>query len=520
MGRRIALLIASLILYVSFLVSNGSAQTATTGTIEGIVTDSNGAVVPGVKVTVTSPNLIRAQSATTDREGRYRILNLPPGMYSVIAEATAGFARFERADVHVNLSKTSTLPIQLEPAGATASVTIRGTSSAVVDTNSNTGGTSVSTEQFSSFTTRRTVQSLYTIAPSVVRSGLRDVSGRDRDPSVAGSSGLVNGYILDGVNTTDPAFGGSGANLPFEFVQEVEIKTGAYGAEYGLSTGGIFNVLTKSGGNDLHGDVFAYFTTKGLVRDTKQFPFTGSAPNGFSELDAGFDLGGPIKKDKLWFFGAFNPQRRENFYFTQTFHESASNKVTTPFYAGKLTYAPNQRNTLTFSTFGDFTKITGFRVNIAGNAVPLGGTLSGFGADPDSFLGEGQLGGDNYTVRLNSTISPNWISEFAFGAHHQRNKLHPGPNILQVEAVTDNFAIVLTAKSSQSPTSILILAHLLASLRLSTAAADRWSARLFARAFRKESQIKAATAVKRRPDCRTSLVATHSNMDSSLLRTG
>ncbi len=442
MGRRIELVIAPLILNVSLLVINVSAQTITTGTIEGIVTDSNGAVVPAVKVTVTSPNLIRAQSVTTDTEGRYRILNLPPGRYSVVAEATAGFARFERADVYVNLSKTSTLPIQLEPAGATASVTISGSSSAVVDTNSNTGGTSVSTDQFSSFTTRRTVQSLYTIAPSVTRSGLRDVSGRDRDPSVAGSSGLENGYILDGVNTTDPAFGGSGANLPFEFVQEVEIKTGAYGAEYGLSTGGIFNVLTKSGGNDLHGDIFAYFTTKGLVRDTKQFPFTGSAPNGFSELDAGFDLGGPIRKDKLWFFGAFNPQRRENFYFTQTFRQSASNKVTTPFYAGKLTFAANQRNTLTFSTFGDFTNITGFRVNMVGNAVPLGGTLSGFGADPDSFLGDGQLGGDNYTVRLNSTLAPNWISEFAFGAHHQRNNLHAPTNILQVEAVTDNFAIV------------------------------------------------------------------------------
>ena len=101
---------------------------------------------------------------------------------------------------------------------------------------------------------------------------LRDASGRDRDPSVGGSSGPENNYILDGVNTTDPAFGGSGANLPFEFVQEVEIKTGAYGAEYGKSTGGIFNVITKSGGNEFHGDVFGYFTTKGLVRETKKFP--------------------------------------------------------------------------------------------------------------------------------------------------------------------------------------------------------------------------------------------------------
>src|SRR4029077_20357324 len=124
-----------------------------------------------------------------------------------------------------------------------------------------------------------------------------------------------------------------------------------------------------------------------------------------------FDLGGAIKKDKLWFFGAFNPQRRENSYFTQTLRQPASNKVTTPFYAGKLTYAINQQHTLTFSTFRDFTKITGFRVNISGTVQALGGALSCFGADPNSFLGVGEVGGDNYTVRLNSTIKPNWISE-------------------------------------------------------------------------------------------------------------
>jgi outer membrane receptor protein involved in Fe transport len=440
MGLRIELFITVLlILCASFLVRSASAQTTTTGTIEGIVIDRNGAVVPVVTITVTSPNLIRTQLATTDNEGRYRILNLPPGRYVVTAEAAVGFARFIKADVDVSLSKTTSVVIQLEPAGATATVTVSSTSGAAVDTTSNTGGTSVSTEQFSDFTTRRTVQSLYTIAPSVVRSGLRDQSGRDRDPSVAGSSGLENSYIFDGVNTTDPAFGGSGANLPFEFVQEVNIKTGAYGAEYGLATGGIFNVLTKSGGNDLHGDVFAYFTTKALVRATKYFPFTGSAPNGFSELDAGFDLGGAIKKDKLWFFGAFNPQRRENSYLTQTFHLPVSNKVTTPFYAGKLTYAPNERNTLTFSTFGDFTKIVGFRVGIAGAGGPA---MSGFGADPNSFSSEGQLGGDNYTVRMNSTITSNWIGEFAFGAHSQRNNLIPPATPANTEAVLDNFAIV------------------------------------------------------------------------------
>jgi outer membrane receptor protein involved in Fe transport len=237
-----------------------------------------------VTVTIAGANLIRAQSATSNDEGFYRLLNIPPGRYTVTIEASQGFARYEQTDVEVNLSRTSTVAITLQPAGATASIDVTASSGAAVDVTSNTTGTNVSTEQFSNFPTQRTVQSLYSIAPTVTRSGLRDASGRDRDPSVGGSSGPENNYILDGVNVSDPAFGGSGANLPFEFVQEVQVLTGAYGADIGKSTGGVFNVITKSGSNDIRGDVFGYFTARGFVREVKTtaIPRTGAAPNGFS----------------------------------------------------------------------------------------------------------------------------------------------------------------------------------------------------------------------------------------------
>ncbi len=411
------------------------AQTATTGTIEGTVSDVTGAVVPGATVKVTSPNLILAQSVTTDSQGRYRIANLPPGTYTVTVEPTSGFAKYEQSNVLVNLSTTTTIEIRLQPQGASAVVEVVA-GSATLDLNNNTTGTNVTTDQFSNFPTQRTVQSLYTIAPTVSRSGLRDASGRDRDPSVGGSSGPENNYILDGVTTTDPAFGGSGANLPFEFVQEVEIKTGAYGAEYGKSTGGIFNVITKSGGNEFHGDAFFYGNPQQFVRETKSFPFTGSAPNGFSELDGGFDIGGPIKRDKLWFFGAFNPQRRTNHFLTQTFRQDVENKVTTPFYAGKITYGINQNHVLTFSTFGDFTKQEGFLF------TGLTNDISGFGVDPNSFQGTRETGGHNYAVRLNSTFSPNFIGEFTFGAHLQRANTIPLESVENTELITDNFAVL------------------------------------------------------------------------------
>jgi len=423
-------------LLMSFALFAGSvfAQSSTTGSIEGTVADQTGAAVPGIAVRVTSPNLISAQTATTDESGRYRLSNLPPGRYTVVVEAEKGFDKFERADVEVNLSRTSTVEISLRPAGAQASVTITDTAGAAVDVSGNTTGSNVSSEQFSNFPTQRTVQGLYTIAPTVTRSGLRDATGRDRDPSVGGSSGPENNYILDGVNTTDPAFGGSGANLPFEFVQEVEIKTGAYGPEYGRSTGGIFNVITKSGGNEFHGDIFGYGTTKGLVREVKNFPFTGSSATGFSEVDLGGDIGGPIVKDKLWFFGAFNPQKRKNFYLTQTFHQDVENDVTIPFYAGKITWAINSRNTFTASTFGDFTKIDGFLATLALTNV------NGFGNDITAFEGRQETGGHNYAFRLNSTITNNFIAEFSGGLHFQR--ANTIPRAVDASNILDNFAVL------------------------------------------------------------------------------
>ena len=418
-------------LLMSFALFAGSAfaQTTTTGSIEGTVTDPTGAAVAGVTVTATRQGG-RSATATTNDEGFFRLPALEPGQYTVSIEAEKGFAKFEESNVPVNLSRVSTVVVQLRPQGATETVTVTAGAGQGIDVTQNTTGTNVTTEQFSNFPTQRTVQSLYSIAPTVTRSGLRDSSGRERDPSVAGSSGPENNYILDGVTVTDPAFGGSGANLPFEFVQELEIKTGAYGADIGKSTGGVFNVITKSGTNEFHGDAFAYFVAQSFVREVKTsaIPRTGAAPNGYSEIDAGFDIGGPIVKDKLFFFGAFNPQRRKNFFLTQTFLQEVENEVTTPFYAGKLTWTPSQSHQFTFSTFADYTKQEGHLFG-----------FSGFGANLNSFRGTTETGGSNYAFRLNSTFNPNFIGEFSAGLHFQRANTIPE---LDETFIVDRFAVL------------------------------------------------------------------------------
>src|SRR5262245_3619974 len=171
---------ASLLLLALAHAGVVAGQTSTTGSIEGRVTDPNGASVRGATVTATSPNLISPKTATSGDDGRYQVLALPPGTYKVSVEGT-GFGKFEQSDVIVNLGRTASLDAQLQLATATASVTVTGT--AAVDTAQTTSGSNVSTDQFSNFPTQRTVQGLYTIAPTVTRSGLRDATGRDRDPS-------------------------------------------------------------------------------------------------------------------------------------------------------------------------------------------------------------------------------------------------------------------------------------------------------------------------------------------------
>ncbi len=436
MSKAVNYLMAALFLIgLAVMPAAVTAQTSTTGSVEGTVTDSNGAVVPNASVVLSGPGLVRPQTAAADANGNYRFLQVPPGKYTVKVDATAGFDVFEQPNVEVNLSKSTQVSIVLAAKGVTGVVDVVA-STPEIDQSTNTTGSNISTEFFSNIPTSRTVQGLYTIAPTVARSGLRDASGRDRDPSVAGSSGPENSYILDGINTSDPAFGGGGANLPFEFIQEVEIKTGAFGADQGLSTGGVFNVITKSGGNEFHGNIFAYGNPSSFVRETKHFPFTDLAPNGFSEVDAGATIGGPIIKNRLTFFAAFNPQYRTNNYLTQTFRQEVEGKISTPFYSGKLSWFINNNHTLTFSTFGDFTKEEGHLFSGQNNID------AGFGANLASFAGVRETGGTNYAARLNSNLRQNWIGEFAFGIHKQRNNVIPDASMNDVALITDTFAIL------------------------------------------------------------------------------
>ena len=219
---------------------------------------------------------------------------MPPGRYTLAVAAVSGFNAFTQENIEVNLSRGTTANVGLTLAGSTTNVDVIATPE--IDQTTNTTGSNISTEFFSNIPTSRTVQGLYTIAPTVAVRAFathRGVNATRRSPVRRARKTATSLTV-----SIRPTRHSAAAVLTFRSssFRKSRSRPAAFGADQGLSTGGVFNVITKSGGNDFHGDVFAYGLPKSFVRDTKNFPFTGLAPNGYSELDAGVDIGGPIIK--------------------------------------------------------------------------------------------------------------------------------------------------------------------------------------------------------------------------------
>ena len=375
---------------LAVLASPAAAQT--TGRIVGTIEDAQGAVLPGVTVTVTSPQLIGASTATTDGSGQFRFPSLPPGTYHVKAELS-GFKTVEQGDIRVNLDATVTLPLKMTVAGVAETVNVTA-SNPVVDTTSATGGVTVGQEIFDQLAVRRDMYDLTRLAPGVTH----DTFG----PTFYGSTSAENSYIIDGLNTTGIDTGVEGKSLNTDFIQEVQVQTGGLNAEYGRMTGGNLNVITKSGGNQFHTDLFAFGQGGGLQAantTATQLPQTSTTVTNTAHLaDYGGDLGGYIVKDKVWFFGAYDrvDQRDEATIIRPlTSPGSPALNSTVPadigknLFAAKVTFKASQNHTFTITTLGDpssrngaiFTTQNGLNFSIAGPASTWQGTLDTGGTD-------------------------------------------------------------------------------------------------------------------------------------------
>ncbi len=281
------------------------ARAAVNGSLTGLVTEEvegKRRPVAGATVTASGPALQGEQTEFTDATGHYLITELPPGEYLVrfyFANVTA-----ERTGIFLNADKTLEVNATLPRAAAKTYRIIE--RSPVVDVGNSQVQTIVTDELVRNTPVRgRTFDAVLTQAPGAARD-----AGNSANFSFNGATGLENNFLIDGHNTTNPSFGLLGTPLSLEFIGETQLITGGYNAEYGRATGGVVNVITKTGSNEFHGGAWVY--TKPFQLDPTLVARSGEAIGRLSKLasatDFGFDLGGPIVKDRIWFYIGMHPQ--------------------------------------------------------------------------------------------------------------------------------------------------------------------------------------------------------------------
>ena len=433
-----------LILVAALLVASATAVFAqTTGTINGRVVDSQGLAVPGATVTVTGAQ--GAKTTTTDADGRYQVPYLTPGTYTVKVEL-AGFKSAEQSNVAVRLGQTIDLPLTMQVGGVTETVEVTG-SAPTIDTSSTTIGATLDSGLLERVPIGRRFSDTLYIAPGVSTGG----SVGAANPSVSGASGLDNQYVVDGVNITNGGYGALGSysivfgslgnGTPYDFMQEVQVKTGGYEAEFGQATGGVINVITKSGGNSFSGSIFGYSRPAGVEAPWVQRQTVNGTVNTESTQthDAGFAIGGPIMRDRVFFFAAADPNWERRTFLAPNNTDPDTGELLFPLstlgpinrdrqivsYAGKVTVQATPNNRFDVSAFGDPAK---------GDMGPqrVSALLS---PTTSSFSELKKYGGHNQAIRYQATLAPKWLLEASFS--HALNEIQEIPSVNDWR-VTDN----------------------------------------------------------------------------------
>ena len=306
-------------LALSLLVGGTAFAQERTGEVVGQVTDASGAGVPGATVIFQSATATRPIQVVTGAQGRFQLFNVPVGTYTVTS-SLSGFSTHKQT-IEIGLGVKATVNAILAVGAVTEVITVEG-ASPLIDTTSSRSATNINTDQLQNLPkVGRSFNSLLPMAPGVFlepKNGTGGVGG----VQVGGSSGSENGFYIDGAEVSDLRRGSlqSANAIPFEFIQEVQIKAGAFEAEFGGATGGVINVATRSGTNAFHGSVGVSFTGDALNSPDRGFwqrsplnadvaDFFQPKEDDYTIVSPSFTVGGPIIKDRAHFFLAYSPDR-------------------------------------------------------------------------------------------------------------------------------------------------------------------------------------------------------------------
>ncbi len=300
-------------LVAALLLALPAAAQETRGAIEGLVKDAQGAAIPGATIEATSGGGLTV-NATTDSGGHYRFPSLPPGKYAVSATMT-GFSSAKVQDVRLALGQTLSVDLTLTVAGVTETIEVT-VEAPLIDVKGSARAANLRDEALTKVPRGRDFTTIATQAP-----GANNENTKLGGLSIDGASAGENRYIIDGAETTNLRSGTSGKVLITDFVEEVQVKSSGYAAEFGGATGGVINALTKGGTNAWRGSAFTYFSGDAL--DSEPSPTLRLVPtnsnaaeyvtyskDNYDRWEPGFTLGGPLVRDKVWFFAGYNPSFR------------------------------------------------------------------------------------------------------------------------------------------------------------------------------------------------------------------
>jgi outer membrane receptor protein involved in Fe transport len=280
------------------LLSVGTAVHAgLTGVLAGKTTDKDGNPIPGVTITVTGENLPGVRLDTTSVNGMFRMPELPPGIFTVRAELM-GMQTMERKMVKVTLNSTTRVDFTMEMTPFEETVVVVG-ETPILDVKAATVKTTIERSVTERLPGSDDLFAAFSMSGGITGGG---------NVRVHGSARTDNLYLFDGVDTTDPVTSTFGANLNADAIEEVEVQTGGFAAEYGRAMGGIVNAVTKSGGNEFHGIIRMKYVDSEWHSDD-QHP---QAAEEYDYWEPTVTLEGPILKDKLWFMITYDYLNRES----------------------------------------------------------------------------------------------------------------------------------------------------------------------------------------------------------------
>ncbi|MEZ5294188.1 MAG: TonB-dependent receptor [Vicinamibacterales bacterium] len=289
------------------LASHAGAQGLQSGMLTGTVTTADGLSLPGATITVESPALQGARTAVTDVNGNYVLRGLPPGDYTARVEMDGMAPRAERTSVA--LGRTTVLDATMSIAGISETVTVAATASPVVA--NPVVGANLRKRDVDSLPIGRTPQNIAELSP-----GLTDNTPSANQVTISGGFGFDNAFLVDGVDVNDNIFGTANNLYVEDAVEETQVLTSGISAEYGRFSGGVINMVTKRGGNRFSGSYRANLSNPAWVAET---PFETTPRRDVLQLMSEATLGGPVLRDRLWFFAA---GRTENSSTPFTFVDS------------------------------------------------------------------------------------------------------------------------------------------------------------------------------------------------------